>query len=178
MIHIMQYSLSDKTLFYNHIIKSLNFLNLSNARGFVKISTCWSFVLMAFIVIVLFFKYCLKWWCLTHMCLFLGLHFGSLAKWRAPGLSSKTVEKVLICWLLRTINWFKYSMISLIGRRSLVLYDNAMHSASVVDKATSVWILSTQHIAQFAIFMMHPVRDRDDVISWLLKANQLPANST
>ena len=132
---------------------------------------------MAFIAIVLFLTCCLNWWCLTHMCLVLILCLGSVSKWSAPALSSKTDLCVLIRAFLTSINLFKYSMMFLISRKSLVLYDNSMCSASVVEKATSVWSFLNQHMGQFATFMTHPVCDRANGISSLLKSNQLPANS-
>ena len=56
-----------------------------------------------------------------QMCFVLGLYFGSVANCKAPALSSKTVEYVLICLELKFIYSFKYSAKLFIGKRSQVL---------------------------------------------------------
>ena len=88
------------------------------------------------------------------MCFVLGLFFGSTAKRRAPTLSSKIVEYILISLLLILIYLFNNSMVFLISIKSRVLYEKEMYLASVVLRATSVCSLLTQLIGQLANLMI------------------------
>ena len=106
---------------------------------------------------VLSFTACLKWWYLTAICLVRGLFLGTLANFSAPFLSSKSVY--LICIFASGIS--KIDFISRIhshkSRTSLTTVDNDMYSASIVDKAISVWKWLNHVIGNPAYFITHPI---------------------
>jgi hypothetical protein len=78
-------------------------------------------------------------------CLVLGLILGTFAISIAPALSSKTLQ----CFLGVAFNTgipccLAYSISHMIGKTSLMAWESAMYSASVVDKAISVCIFDDQ----------------------------------
>ena len=60
---------------------------------------------------------------------------------------------------------------------NLALWDNHAFLDLVVDNATSVWIFDAQFIGQFAIFMLRPARDKDEIIKVLSPKFYVPEKS-
>ncbi len=103
---------------------------------------------------------CLKKRYLIFMCLVLGHILGTFAISTAPFLTSKQVqEKVGIAVFLITPNLTASFASAMIGTISLAAADSATYSASVEDKAISVWNLDPQSRGQFAKVMRKPVLD-------------------
>ena len=94
------------------------------------------------------------------MCLVLGRIFGTFAISTAPLLSSKKVQaKVGFAVFLITPNLTSSFASAMIGTISLATVDKATYSASVEDRAISVWSLDPQSKGQFAKVIRNPVLD-------------------
>ena len=107
----------------------------------------------------------LKWCHLMKRYFVWVLYFGFFANSVAPLLSSKVVvyelhESHFIRDIPDTSN-----IICLNGIKYLMLWIRLIYSASVVDKAISVFILLTQTIGKFSNLIMYPVLDKTDP-SW------------
>ena len=108
-----------------------------SGRGLVKRSAIWSVVEIGFIVMSPFWTWSRKWWYLTAMCFVRGLIFEQRASSMAPALSSKTVDVVVVVDVGSLKIFCSSCKSCLVGSRPRIDCDNAMYSASTVDKATS-----------------------------------------
>lgn len=92
------------------------------------------------------------------MCFVLGRIRGDFANSSAPLLSSNSFEWHLISGIgidSTLPNSFRSDFIGIRSRKEV---DNAMYSASVVDKAISVCILECHNIGHPKYLIMYPVR--------------------
>jgi hypothetical protein len=93
-------------------------------------------------------------------CLVLGLILGTFAISIAPALSSKTLQCTLdVAFNTGIPCCFASSISHMIGNTSLMACESAMYSASVVDKAISVYIFDNQCMGHPAYVMMYPILD-------------------
>jgi hypothetical protein len=134
--------------FHHHPINSFrNLWNFASVIDFVKISASWSSVLIHLMVMSL--PICdKKWWYFSAMCFVRGLILGDFTRSTQPLLSSKNVECSSPVTAASSSNKF------FIGMRSRMAWDNAMYSASVVDKAISVCSFDAQITGHHILFLI------------------------
>ena len=117
---------------------NLSFLNMTMSNGFVKISASWSFVSIVKMEIVLSATCFRKWWYLIAICFVLGTNVGIYATLMQLFLSSNTLQRnygfVLWRGKISPTSTIKFMN----GITSLITWDRAMYSASVMLNAISV----------------------------------------
>ncbi len=86
-----------------------------------------------------------------------------MARSTHPLLSSKIVEWVKVSLTINLVALENFWRIDRMGIRSLVAWDMAIYSTSVVLRAVSVWSFDDQRTGQEAKVIMYPVLDLTDV---------------
>ena len=94
------------------------------------------------------------------MCLVLRRYFEVFANSLAPSLSLNTLHLVVIFDTGSLINGANSTRSSLNSNKSLILWERAIYSASVVLRAILVWSLLTHIIGQPNKNITNPVRDQ------------------
>jgi hypothetical protein len=111
------------------------------------------------------------------MCFVRGLILGDFTRSTHPLLSSKIVECVIVCDNSSPVTAASSSNKFLIGMRSRIARDNAMYSASVVDKAIYVCSFDAQSTGHPQKVMTYPVLDFNVVGSCASSGFHKPAKS-
>ena len=156
---------------------NLSFLNMNMSSDFMKILASWSFVSIGKMEIVLSATCFRKWWYLKAMCFVLGVNFDLSATLMQLLLSSNTLQwnSGLGLWRGKTSPTSTIKLMK--GITSLIAWNSAMYSDSVVLKA--IYICSLLHHVRGhpAYIITKPVLDRTHSGLVWSPDDQLPANS-
>jgi hypothetical protein len=100
-----------------------------------------------------------KWWNFSVMCFVRGLILGDFTRSTHPLLSSKIAECVIVSDNSSPATAASSSNNLFIGMRSRMAWDNAMYSASVVDKAIYVCSFDAQSTGHPQNVITYPILD-------------------